>query len=209
MNEQNQVYIFVPGILSRRKRTWALSAVDWVHQHTPHKSAAMVYFSGALTRRLGQHRRVRQLLKKIDRYLLKNYRVHLVGHSNGCDIIRRALIEMGPVQLGGVHFIAAATPKDFDQNGLNDALETVGVDCLKLYLDSKDTPLWWGWLTRRGLGWAGLGYGSLGRNGPRNVSDHVFHRLTIIDRDGIGHSGWFGGDNFAETLKSITNPTLP
>lgn len=218
--KDRQVFIFIPGILSKGLDAWVNRAVTHVHTRTDHRAEKLPYWAGPLTRRFRQRRRVRGLLKMMDYYLQSGYTINLIGHSNGCDIIRRALITYGDklvsLKLGHIHMIAAAIPACFDDNGLNSALtegvwhhtyiRLIHLTSLHLYIDPADTALWWGGLTRKTLGWAGLGYGDLGRRGPIEPVASIRKIIHIHKRPGIGHSGWFATNKFHTTMDNILHP---
>lgn len=217
---KREVYIFVPGILSKGHNTWAQRAVTHVQSKTGSKAERLAYWAGPLTRRFRQGRRVKGLRKMVDFYLRESYTVHLVGHSNGCDIIRRLLIaysRSAPVSLGRIVMIAAAIPASYHRNGLNAALSGDNGQAYRmpyLYLsqilvlsDPKDRALWWGGMSRKALGWMGLGYGDLGRRGPDELNRQAMQITRHIEQPGIGHSGYFSPDNFGQTMTRILKPT--
>jgi hypothetical protein len=136
--------------------------------------------------------------------------VVLVGHSNGAEVICRALREVeigtrGSSSLQGrhpvaeVHLIAPACEADFDRNGLNAALEYGRVGAVHVYMSGQDRALRLARWSRRLFGWLGLGYGDLGLRGPVNAAGRVFaHREATF-----GHSTWFAGAEFERTMQRI------
>jgi hypothetical protein len=127
----------------------------------------------------------KELIAKIKYYLEAGYRVVLVGHSNGCDLIVRALKE---VRADSIHlFAAAAWEKDFVA-----AIEEKMVRKIHLYGSPDDYALKTASLTGRFLkfiSFGKLGYGSMGLKNalaeryPDIVTDHSIK--------GYGHSTWF------------------
>lgn len=195
--------IVVNGILTMPgdARAWTDRAVTWFHAEASVvvQAEKFEYYASALTRRLWQQRHARELAALIDAY--RGRRIHLVGHSNGCDIIVRALA-LSTTRIATVHLIAAACDEDFDRNGLNVALDCEQVAEVHAYTSPDDGVLRYAAAPSRALfGWLGLGYGLLGLVGPRNVRRP--ERAPQWDRPGYGHSTWFADENFAATLNTV------
>lgn len=127
----------------------------------------------------------KELIAKIKYYLEAGYRVVLVGHSNGCDLIVRALKE---TKVDSIHlFAAAAWEKDFEA-----AIEAKQVRRIHLYGSPDDFALKTASFTSKFLkviSFGKLGYGSMGLKNtlaekyPDIVKDHSIK--------GYGHSTWF------------------
>lgn len=197
------VYIVVNGILASPgdARGWTDRAVTWLHNEAEVNVQAekFEYFASALTRRIRQQAHAEDLAALIRRY--SGREIHLVGHSNGCDLILRAL-RLTTTGVRSVHLIAAACDEDFDRNGLNEDLVSGQLGNVHVYTSPDDGVLKWAarpsrWL----LGWAGLGYGLLGLVGPKFEARPEL--VTRDDRPGYGHSTWFSDEHFVETFKLI------
>ncbi len=197
------VYIVVNGILTNPgdARAWTDRIVTWLHSHAhvDVQAEKFEYFASALTRRLRQQRHADELAA-----LIRNYagrKIHLVGHSNGCDLIIRAL-KVTHTEIASVHLIAAACDEDFDRNGLNEDLTCEQLGCVHVYTSPDDGVLkYLGRTSRALLGWLGLGYGLLGLVGPKFVTRA--ERVWRYDRPGFGHSTWFAEEHFVETVNLI------
>lgn len=214
MHAPAHVFIFVNGILANpgAHDGWTDRAVTWVHLHTHHRAEKFEYHARALTRRLRQGFHAAAL-----RALVRSYRdriVHLVGHSNGCDIILRAIAAPGLPRIASLHLIAGACEADFRINGLNDALLDAKVGQVYAYVAGHDSAMKWARVSRLLFGWAGLGYGTLGLTGPLNVDSALqdearSHPAVVLVRENsYGHSSWFDGANFERTLRRVTTHHL-
>jgi len=149
-----------------------------------------------------QRRRARNLARLIDSY--KGNEIHLVGHSNGCDLICRALKQINtPVET--IHLIAPATDADFGKNGLNEALSMERLGKVYVYAGEDDWPMKLAYYTRKVLSKIGLGYGSLGYNGPQNIADEdwVERRVTFRIYCDYGHSTFFKPQVFHTIMRTI------
>lgn len=197
--------IVVNGILTAPgdARAWTDRAVTWLHcdAAVAVQAEKFEYYATALTRRLRQQRHARELAHLIELY--KGREVHLVGHSNGCDIILRALA-LTRDRIASVHLIAGACEEDFEKNGLNALLYTRQIGAVHAYTSPDDRVLAYAARPSRALfGWMGLGYGLLGLVGPTKITPPVRHLVSRWDRPGYGHSTWFSPENFDATLNLI------
>lgn len=196
--------IFVPGILQHPDGVddWADAAVAWTHSHTQFVADRYEYRSGALTRWLGQAKRVSDLSSLCDMY--RGIPLRLVGHSNGVELILRMLREKGN-RIASIHLFAGAASADCDKNGLNEVMGNQRLGWCHLYGSRNDGVLKkWARLSSRLFGWAGLGYGDIGRVGPSGANEAVLSRSTVDWRDEYGHSTWFSNDKFESTMRLVT-----
>jgi hypothetical protein len=214
-----RVFIFVNGILSWPSDAdgWTDRAVTWTNIRTESVGEKYEYVCGPLTRRLKQQRRAEGLAKMCRYYANcvgqdphetgpeQPWEIHLVGHSNGCDIILRTL-KLLPrfMRIKSVHLIAAACEADFDANGLNEKLWNGQLGRVEVYTGGEDHALKFATLTGHFLSPFGLGYGSLGLTGPKNAADD--HRIVEHHEPFFGHSTWFEPVQFPTTLTHITKP---
>lgn len=207
MHAHAHVFIFVNGILSDpgAHDGWTDRAVSWVHRNTVHQAEKFEYHSRALTRRLRQ-----QLHANALRALLRGYSdriIHLAGHSNGSDIILRALDGLF-MRVATVHLISGACEASFTKNKLNGALLDARIGQVYVYVAGSDRAMRWARLSQRLFGWLGLGYGTLGLAGPLEVDpalqDMVRRGVVTIWEREFGHSTWFDKDHFETTMRRIT-----
>ena len=187
---------FKPG----SARGWPERFCDWINCRQPDGVIAdrREYYTTAITRFLRQRQRTDELARKVQRFKNAGYRVVLVGHSNGCDVIGRLLSDLGTA-VASCHLIApAAMETDFEDAILNNSVEAIHI-----YGSASDAALRLARVTRALVGWAGLGYGSLGLRGsefavkwPQVVQDHSNHDY--------GHSTWFDeGSTFESTMRLL------
>jgi pimeloyl-ACP methyl ester carboxylesterase len=203
---RTRFYLFINGILtlSDGRNAWPDRAVTWTESQFAQLAEKYEYFSGALTRRIFQAARVRECAQ-----LLRQYAGHdliVVGHSNGADIVCR-LLQTTPIEIAEVHLLAPAADADFERNGLNEALLTGRLGRVHLYGSHNDRALQLAQVSEC-LGFLGLGYGALGRTGPKNVDDRIADRVQQVWRDDFDHSTWFSPAQFAATMNLILDPAL-
>jgi hypothetical protein len=197
------VYIFENGIdtVPGDATGWQARAIRWFAIHAGAFGIAVEYFSGPLLSRvLGQNQRARELAAVASEFLAAGWAVVLVAHSNGADVVRDALKQLGWPQISAVHLFSAAIPSDMKENGLDGPLAAGKIGRCRVYVAGKDEALKFGGL----FGW--LGYGKLGRDGPRNMSPKAGAHVDIVPRTEFGHSSWWEpGENFEWTMNEILN----
>lgn len=191
-----KIFVFINGILTwpGASENWTGRAVTWTHIHSPFKAEKVEYFVGPISRAFGQRERARKLLLTLSFY--EGWDIVLVGHSNGCDVIRDALekAEWRP-SLSHLHLISAACDADFERNGFNHLRCPVTV-----WRASRD------WVLRlAGNPFLGrlLGYGTLGLTGPLKARIPV----ESINRD-FGHSGWFTDSETDTTMQLLCGAAM-
>jgi len=188
----NKIFLYVNGILTwpGESKNWTGRAVTWSHIHSAFKAEKVEYYVGPISRVFGQQKRARKLRRTLEFY--NGWDVTLVGHSNGCDVIRDTLEDMGWPLLAHLHLISAACDADFENNGFNHLKCPVTV-----WRALKDQALR---LVGNPLGRL-LGYGVLGLSGPLNAKIPV----ELVDRD-FGHSDWFSDSETDPTMTKIVVP---
>lgn len=187
-------YIFVPGINSwpGAPDGWTDRAVTWIHSRTEHCAEKFEYLAGALTRRLLMDRRANALSKLVDHYPEDSHIVALVGHSNGCEIIRRAILRaQRPVNQ--VYLFAPAVSAQARTHKLHQMLADGRIGFLTIFLAGRDSVL-----TRRFLG---------GRP-PEYVRGQfeTEHHTTIHSDPRHGHSTYWAPAHFEDTMRRIAGP---
>lgn len=206
------LYIFVNGILSDPglATAWTDRACTWIQENCDNSWAEKFeYLSGIFLRRLTQARHACDLMQLLNSYLEDNKRwnIHLVGHSNGCDLIIRSLNSYNGCYgcqptIQSLHLVAAACEADFERNLLNNSLAFGCLHSLHTYEGGKDKALAWAKLTR----WLTLGlagYGDLGLAGPSQVRDNVRGLIHRHREPTFGHSTWFDAEHFESTMRLI------
>lgn len=195
-----RAFICINGILNNPGESdgWTDRATTWLNLHTEGKAEKFEYAAGIVTRRLWQQERAQAIARMCGFYDRAGYAITLIGHSNGCDLIARVLkLVEGDMVIESAHLIAAAADGDDYRFPLG-----ITLDRLHLYGSVNDQALQQAALSRRLLGWAGLGYGSLGLLRDAWIYDN--ERVSITRRDTYGHSEWFErGENFERTMQLI------
>lgn len=200
------VIAFVNGILTRPSddRAWtdrmagSFSRVRWTIP-VPYE-----YWSGPLTRRWTQQRHAAALVEACAAAAAAEHAatgvsvpVLLVGHSNGCDIVDRALALPWPehVRRAGVALVAAAAEASFTRTAWGSLYMRDTRFRVRIYCSPRDRALRVGGLTRA-LAPFGLGYGTLGLTGPRDLppglsadDPSIEARLSVM-RTELGHTWW-------------------
>ncbi len=189
-------YIAINGIRTNPGAAdgWTDRFVTWVNTRLMDGVVGekFEYYTSALLRMWRQGLRARQIAKMVGYYTRAGYRVVLVGHSNGCDLIARVLhlgkteVELAKdLRIDAVHLISPAADEESFAAAIREGL----IERIHIYGSRNDGALRLAQATRPLIGWMGLGYGSLGLRGrefagsfPAVVRDH--------SDDGQGHSTW-------------------
>jgi len=204
-----RVYIVVPGILSSTgdNLAWFVRLSEDVMRRNPETAPAGIefrYTTGPLLRRIGQQERARQIAQLAENWDRSGFSVVLVGHSNGCDLITRAISLCG-CKIEAAHLVAAACEADFEMNRLAAALRNDRLGEVICYVSKSDSAV--GFFGRLSLAFRGLGlgYGTLGSDGPKNVPDGMLgERVHTIRRDTLDHTEWFSASNYDATFAAVT-----
>lgn len=206
-----KIEININGILANPGRAdgWTDRAVTLAHMKFAVRSEKFEHWSGILTRHIFQERRAVGLADLADRYLASGFRVYLRGHSNGCDVICRALKYLRHGSVEAIQLIAAAAEPDFGVNGLNDALLHGRVSRVVLCCSPDDRALWAARLTHPFLNLVANGYGCLGFCGPMNVDDHIEHRVSTHWRPGFDHGTYLTAEHLLSTMTLLYGGKIP
>jgi len=200
--------IFINGILTRPGNAfaWTDEAVRWLNrQDLAHVAAdRFEYFCPPLTRRLFLARDAQNLARAIAEYTAgaPDCRLHLVGHSNGCELIARA-VQLTGTRFATLHLISGAVERDFTKNGLGERLQRGQIGAVYCYCSRGDAVLKYfargSQLITGGL----LGYGDLGYRGPAGVGSPAFNPVETHWETSFGHSDWFSAQNFDQTMQRV------
>lgn len=200
--QQHTAFIAINGIRTRPgdAKGWTDRFVTWINTRLGDgiKAEKYEYYCGALTRRIHQRERADEIARKVGYYRRAGYRVVLVGHSNGCDLIARVL-EADGVEIDCAHLISPAA----DEDDFADAIRDGTIRRIHIYGSRNDRALRLASLTRPLIAWRGLGYGSLGLRGrefaklfPGVIQDH--------SDDTCDHSTWLQrGVRFESLMQAI------
>lgn len=186
-------YIFVPGILNLPSSAteWTDRAVTWIHTRQACECAEKFeYLALPLSRRILAERRALQLAALMDRYPADSFRLVVAGHSNGCDVILRALwLAKRPANF--VHFFSPAIAVNPIQHRLHRLLREGRIGFLNLYLAARD-----GVLDSRFLG------GAKADAVRAQFADE--HHTRIVCEPSHGHSTWWKDAAFEKSMSRIS-----
>jgi len=153
-------------------------------------------------RRFFQGRRIQRFMNTISPYIAKQFKIHIMAHSNGDDIVTQGLGLLGWPPIESLHIFSGAGQADFEATGFNGALRRGNIQRIFTYAGGQDKALP---IAKIFIGrW--IGYGTLGLTGPQNV-DQVFldtKRVVPIVKPTFGHSSWFNVANFDDTMLAVT-----
>jgi hypothetical protein len=194
-------YILLPGIRTNPKdwSNWSVKMASDINLKTDSKAEEFRYLALAITPKSRQDERARYVASLAHRAFEQGYTPVLVGHSNGCEVIRQALSHLGCV-VSEVHLIAGATDEDFERGGWNQALRDGKVGTIHVYTGARDCVL----RTIAKIG-SFLGYGRLGYTGPKNVDSSVYSKLRTIPSN-HDHNSWFSEKCYDGTFWLVTHP---
>lgn len=199
------VWIYINGILCRpgAASAWNGRAVTWTHRRLGdgHVAEKFEYMAFAVTRGLFLDHWAAALAGLVRAYW--GHTVNLVGHSNGCELIVRALPKLDGQQLGELHLFAPACEADCRRNGFNGALENGQVGSLHLYRSGRDRALGLARLSQL-LCCQVLRYGTLGLEGPGNLSFIAAAAVYDHVEPDFGHSDWWSEACFEATMRKVT-----
>jgi hypothetical protein len=192
--------LIINGILTdpRKDNAWTDNAEPWLETMLEEPAVVFRYEYNAtpLLRRWGQARRARRIAEIIEWYQMHGFRVILIGHSNGCDLIARVL---KTTQVDQAHLISPAT----DESEMDVGIKAGNVGLVCIYGSANDAALKYGARLSRILSLGLLGYGSLGLRGPAYAAEY-FGIVEDHSDDRLGHSDWIRPDkNLYETLRLI------
>jgi predicted alpha/beta hydrolase family esterase len=197
-------YIIVPGINTSTKNNF-----DWFVRLTEDLmrvgSGCPVaieyrYTTGAIFRRLSQGKRAKEIKNLIEKWS-ENFNVVLIGHSNGCDLIQRAL-KITQAKVKNVHAFAGAAEDNIQKTGFYDALNSGRLEKLFVYHSKTDKALGLAARASRIFSFLGLGYGTLGLHGAVNVPNTLKDKVFNFSFDGYGHGTYFK-EEYTKTLATI------
>jgi predicted alpha/beta hydrolase family esterase len=197
-------YIIIPGILNPTDRHFAwfsIMAEDIMHKgYYKPIGIEYRYKACAVFRRARQEKRALEIANIIHRW--SDYKIVLVGHSNGCDLIQRALkITSTPIET--VHLIAGACESDITKTSFAKRLEDGSLKKLVCYYSRNDLVLKYAASLSRLFAFLGLGYGRLGLLGGRNVPEKIINKVVNLKFDKLGHSCYFNENNYKHILNLV------
>lgn len=185
---------FVCGILSsaNNPREWSNQAQVWVQDRGYCKlPGGFTYFDSVAGAPLNDDSQADDIAVDFADALDEGQSINAVGHSNGCRILLHVLKRHPRIRIDVLQLIAAADNPDCDANGLNDAVARGQVGKVVFYVSPIDEV----------LGLPVIGYGTLGKVGPHNMSD-ALKAITAIIEEPMKHSEWVS-EKFEQTMRQI------
>lgn len=199
--------LMVPGIFTIPDDGggWAYRAAAWMENNRIGSADHYGYLSLAL--RFFQNRHIKAVGELLERRASGPYSsLNAASHSNGTVLVLEALRRNRKLRLKNLHLVGSAAPTDCAENGINELIEREQIEHVFLYVSPKDGALLGAKISAPILGLFGRAYGSLGRDGPKNMSSETYKRTTIYRRKNCGHSQWLTGGRggfFTDTMISI------
>lgn len=202
MAQKIPILILVPGILTfpYSSRNWDSRAATWSNKHGILNDRTD-YYCGPISRAWHQQRRVDHVKETLQQYPEFLYERTAVVHSNGNDLIIKALADLNWPRMESLHIISGAGQADFEKNGLNYALSKGRIGKVTVYVGEKDMALRFA----HSVGWM-VGFGTLGLHGPKRVRQNLLDtgRVVTVKEKEYGHSTWFEPANFDGTMMNVT-----
>lgn len=196
-------YIIVPGIHSSTKNNfdWFVRLAEDIMRKGARNPVALEYrySTNALTRRAAQQRRARELADIIDKW--QKFNIILVGHSNGCDLIQRAL-KITHAKVKTVHAFAGACENELKKTGFYDAFVYNRLGKLFVYASKNDRALKYAANISRLFNFIGMGYGLLGYRGATGIPKSFQDKVVNIFDNTLDHNDYFG-KFYERTLNTI------
>lgn len=185
-------YIFVPGILNvpASSSEWTDRAVTWIHTRQACECAEKFeYLALPLSRYLLAEHRAQKLADLMDRYPVESFSLVVAGHSNGCDVILRALWKAKrPANF--VHFFSPAIAVNPITHRLHRLIREGRIGFLRLYLAARDRVLDNGFL------------GGAGAEAVRAQFADENHTTVSVEPT-FGHNAWWKPEIFDASMARI------
>lgn len=203
------VYFFVRGIAGHPSDflEWQWRAADRTNQITPHKARTVSYATQFWSVWINRKTRAKRLARVLRSYSVLDWRIVLVGHSEGTVLALDALRLAGWPRVEQLHLICGACDNNCERLGINWALRSGAIDKVHVYIAGKDMAMWWENLVlgRLFFGISDRSY-PLGYHGPTNIADQYKDRVIIHDEapwNLYGHSTCWEKTNFDRTLQTV------
>ena len=210
-----RVELNIPGVLALPSDAegWTDRAVTLAHLELGVYAEKLENFSGVLTRMIFQEQRARFVARIANTYLERGWTVYLRGHSNGCDIIRRALFHIPRpsrrdestrrASIAAVQLVAPAVEPDFERNGFNQLLDEARVGRVLVCWSRSDRTLRWARLAHPLLNLLGNSFGTMGLTGPRGFQARHADRVLAVENPAFDHNDWLRRENLRETIAML------
>lgn len=206
-HETPLVFFTVPGVRTppNSDKNWTGKMVSAILRRAPElqrdfgasavAAEKVEYHTLAAFRWLSHKSRVHRLRRTMDQY--PGWRIRIVAHSNGANIVLDALRESNwahAVEM--VDLISPACESDLSYLAPRLGKE---LKMLRVWIAQKDLPLKFAATPIGRL----LGYGSLGKDGIKGIPHTKKKHTATLYRKTFGHSSWFLDEHFDETVEKI------
>jgi pimeloyl-ACP methyl ester carboxylesterase len=213
MSAQRTVFLLEHGVsnASSEWRVWVNRAIELIHTETEHRAQGLFYFTTPLTVWVRERQRCRSFAEMLRHYSSQDWRVVLVGHSNGTRVLLEGLKLSGCKKVESVHLLCGACDADFKRNGLNRLLVNGTVGRVHTYRACDD------WAMRaENLLFGRLMFGipnrswPLGLVGPQNVLEQHRESGRVVEHEwpGYGHSTCWTEGRLRSTMKQVLSNSL-
>jgi pimeloyl-ACP methyl ester carboxylesterase len=207
--DRPKYFFFINGILTSTAdmTAWNREAERWVDRNCGDaKADSYSYAVGPISRFFTQAKHVRAATQCLVEGVPPGSLVEVVGHSNGAALAVQMLADNPWISIDELHLVAAAVDADFEANGLNAAIDRGQVMRVVVYRSRDDEAL----RVARDTNWInrlvrGLGYGTLGLEGPRNQSRAARAYTRVEECPGFGHSTYFDAAHFEDMMRRLTH----
>jgi len=205
-------WVTVPGINTDAEDNlnWSPRACDYIEAFTNDLAREFDNELGPLSRRFKLQDKAVELSKILEQLAGQGFRLKLIGHSNGCEMIRRAML-LTNINIEEIHLVAGACDHDFEKGQWNKLIRESRVKKIIVHASKSDGALRLGKWTTGWLRPVGYGYGWVGLIGPQNVAREFVHRVITIWHDDLwnqkkfGHSEYWDAKKFDRTMKIIAS----
>lgn len=186
------LYIVIPGIYTSTQKhfDWYVRLAEDIMRRGEGFPVALEYRYNtcAFFRRMQQHKRAQEIANIIESW--DGFNIVLIGHSNGVDLIQRAL-SIAKSKVDKVFAFGAATYSDLQITGFYKAFKEGRLNNLFVYASKKDAALKYAANLSNLFSFLGLGYGLLGYYGANNIPETFKNKVENIFKNDFRHNDYF------------------
>lgn len=201
-------WFLTPGILADPGWSdgWTDKAATWLQKRgLGHAEKVEPPKQFPVLRHFSAGRRAREFAAKVREYAYDAAapadRIILVGHSNGGVTITDALKEP-VIRADVVNLIAPACERDFEKNGLANAMRFNRVGRVNIWISGHDQPLVLAKWSKILFGWTGYSFGTLGLYGPKN-HESFGDRVRVHHKPDFQHGTYWDAEIFPGFMQEL------
>lgn len=210
MSAEKRICFFIRGISGHPDDflEWEQRAADWCITEHGVPARAISYHTDFWSVWMKRRFRAQRFAKVLRKYSVRDYRITIVGHSEG-TVVATDAIKFGVGRIEALHLVCGACDSDFERNGLNRAIRAGQIGKVVCYTAGRDWAMRWeNLLLGRLLFGISERTGPLGLVGPRNPPDAWPNREKVSEVTDApwrhyGHGECFEHDNFERTMRQI------